>query len=917
MEAGKSARMSWCWTLGAVQFDEAAWQLRVDGEPIRIERKPLEVLLLLFHNAGEVVTRQELLESVWAGRHVVDGVLTNAVGKLRKAFGNARPTIIATAPGVGYRLVGKVHREAIDHGAAATRLHPGDAVPRRPGWQLVRALDADERGEVRLAARAKSQSQRVYKFSFDGARLDALKREVTISRLLRESLGECEQFVPVTDWNFTDAPYFIESRFAGPNLEAWADDQGGLDAVPLEERIELLARTAEAVAMAHEVGVLHKDLKPANVLVQGSAGDWQPCLVDFGSGRVLEPDRLEALGITRLGLTQTQAGEGDSLTGTLRYLAPELQTGQVPTVRSDIYALGIILYQLCVGDLRRALSPGWEADIADPMLREDIAATVNGNPELRLASARELALRLRRREQRASQRHKEREAARQAARNERALAAARARRPWMLAGVLLLLGGFLVTLYMYRMVAAANTRAVREKQQAQAVTRFLNRDLLAAANPIRGGHPDISLLDAINRAEPAIDIRFAKAPLVAATLHQTLGDAYNQLGDYTKARQQYQRAAALFARAGDGTQVQVAGAQLREVRAMAHAVQGQAARQRLDDLWPGVMRLAARSPKLKAAAFWTRGAVDIANLDLANAVAALRKAKKLLDALPHADPYVVRAVRRSLDRAKINIPEAKASELRQAEQHARAELAAADGKNTVKALQARKRLLSIRIQRGQIQDLEQEYRDLLADYARVNGPQDTSTLFVKLLLEGVYSSLARWQGADRIAREVYKVFNKRFGPGHRNTLNAAMALAIDEMHLGHLERAQALLDTGIAQLQGKDDTVSRLFRNQYQLSLVHLRLAQGRVTEARALLSTARAGLPKLLQHHPSIQGDIAYLDGRIKLREGNPAGARASLQAALKLLRQRHPDSYWAIQKILRIMPDEATTTALAAAKQ
>ncbi len=67
------------WRFGAVQFDEARHELQVGGLVVEIEHKPLQVLALLLRHAGEVVSKQELFDVVWAGRVTVDHVLATAV----------------------------------------------------------------------------------------------------------------------------------------------------------------------------------------------------------------------------------------------------------------------------------------------------------------------------------------------------------------------------------------------------------------------------------------------------------------------------------------------------------------------------------------------------------------------------------------------------------------------------------------------------------------------------------------------------------------------------------------------------------------------------------------------------------------------------------------------------------------------
>jgi serine/threonine protein kinase len=267
----------------------------------------------------------------------------------------------------------------------------------------------------------------VFKF-VDADHLKTLKREVTVFRFLRESLGERPDFVRIFEWNF-DTPFcFIESEYGGLNLAAWAE-QGALAALSVDERAQMVAGIAETVAAAHRAGVLHKDLKPTNILVASAPdGSRRFKLADFGSASLAEPSRLKALGITSLSLTHT-AVASSSLTGTLMYLAPEVLAGTSPTALADVYALGVILYQAVIGDFGKPLAPGWEGDVADAVLRDDIAAAVCGDPARRLASAVEMAERLRSLEQRRTEQARLEQARQRAQMAERRRTVARARRP--------------------------------------------------------------------------------------------------------------------------------------------------------------------------------------------------------------------------------------------------------------------------------------------------------------------------------------------------------------------------------------------------------------------------------------------------------------------------------------------------------
>lgn len=402
------------WRFADCEFNDLRRELRVSGTVVDVEVKPLDVLHQLLLHAGEVVTKDELLEGVWPGTTVVDGSLATAVSKLRRALG-PHQDVVVTIPRVGYRLgVPVTHQHMTAPVWPEVRLSAGQPVSGRDQWRLVRTLAPSHAGagDVWLAEHPKTRESRVFKFALDEAHLRSLKREVTLARLLRESLGERADFVRVLEWNFDQHPYFIESEFAGSNLIEWAEQQGGLPRLPLAQRIAMLTDIARAVAAAHGLEILHKDLKPANILVDGSkAPSLRPQIKisDFGSASLLDPERLGQLGITNLGFTR--ALEDDARSGTLMYMAPEVLAGQSPSASSDVFALGLLLYQFIVGDFRRPLTAGWEADVGDDVLREDIAAAANGDPARRLKSAGELVERLttidRRRAEHAARSHED------------------------------------------------------------------------------------------------------------------------------------------------------------------------------------------------------------------------------------------------------------------------------------------------------------------------------------------------------------------------------------------------------------------------------------------------------------------------------------------------------------------------------
>lgn len=521
------------WLFAGYELDESTLELSRSGRLLPIERKPLEVLLFMLQHSGEVVTKEELLAAVWPGRILSDTALAKCISRLREVLGDQNQALIKTAHGYGYRFAGSPRTEVIAREAPPllAELKVGDHPPLRPLWTLESRIGSGGMGDAWRVRHDKTGELRIFKFARDPGRLTALKREITLYRLIKNTLEDEAPIVTLLDWNLEQPPYFIESRHAdGGSLADWWADIGGAAAVPMEERIELIARIADALAAIHSIGVLHKDLKPSNVLLELGANG-RPSRVmlgDLGSGGLSDPARMEAMGITRMGFTKTLMNTPGS-SGTPMYLAPEVLMGQPPTIQADIYSLGVMLYQLVTGDIAQPLSSGWERAVKDEVLREDIAQAVDGSASRRPASAAEVSLKLRTIELRRAAHQEERAAQIRAADLERAVERMRARRVGLQWAVVALVAGLVLSSVMYWQARQSQMLAQREVVRTQAVSDFLNQDVLSSVDFDRTSVRNITVKQLLDFASAQVEKRFADQPDIAARISESLGRSYHAL----------------------------------------------------------------------------------------------------------------------------------------------------------------------------------------------------------------------------------------------------------------------------------------------------------------------------------------------------------------------------------------------------
>lgn len=871
------------YAFGNAEFDEVRGELRVDGLLVELEHRPLQVLTCLLHRADEVVPREELFDTVWAGRPTVDNVLANAVAKLRKALGSATRERLVNVPRVGYRLCGPVERTVSGRRMrSGLALTVGQSVPGREHFHLREQLGTSRGNEVWLARHDKTGELRVYKFSADGERLAALKREATIHRLLRESLGDRDDFVRVIDWNFALAPFYLECEYGGPDLAVWAGGEQGLATLDQSQRLRLFLAIADAIAAAHGAGVLHKDIKPANVLMQRRGESWQPRLADFGSSRLLEPERLNELGITAMGLTMTQV-MGDS-SATPLYLAPELLAGQAPTVQSDVYALGLMLYQLLVGDLRRTLAPGWEADIGDELLREDIAAATDGAPARRLGSVGELCARLRRCDARRIERRRLRDAEARAQRAEHRLQRSRARRPWIAAALLALLVGLGMSLWQFQRARMARDDAQHQAAIATATNRFLNEDLLGAG--IGGDSPawyekNPHLSDILDAAAGRLDQRLDKAPLLAAGLHQTLGRAYRSTGNYGKALAQLQAAADLLRRQlGPGDERSLL-AEYELAVVQAHMSQFRLAGERLDraDAAAGVRRQAVSEISLRS--HLAHGDLAYQQMQVQEALDNYRAAQTMQRILHPDDVLMSAHLLLGMAGCELRLNHAVAAERVAREVLAGPPYTAQQIGIGVLAL-AHSRLGDALRAQGNYPGAIAATREAVADYEAAQGPSGQGTISALSSLGYLYALGGDATKSLGIQRDVYQRARARWGVDSQYALVERLNLGLQEQGVGDFRAALVDLqaaERGLLAVSGEASPSVQAARAARADVLSEL----GRNVEALALVKQVD---PVAYQASTSDPGRAAVLKAsraRILLRLGPSAEALTQLRQAVR----------------------------------
>jgi tRNA A-37 threonylcarbamoyl transferase component Bud32/tetratricopeptide (TPR) repeat protein len=336
----------------------------------------------------------------------------------------------------------------------------------------------------------------------------------------------------VADTGFGPQPYFAMEFIRGQALRGYVEARH----LSVRERLALMVKICQAVDHAHQRGLIHRDLKPGNILVDETG---QPKILDFGIARVTDSEAQ----VTR----QTDVGQ---LVGTLEYMSPEqvlADPGEVDT-RSDVYSLGVILYEMLAGhrpyklkrQLHKAVQAIREEDPAPLSLvsrdyRGDIetivAKALEKDKERRYGSAAALALDLE--HYLTDQPITARQPSaiyhlRKFARRHKALVGAVA------AVFVALVAGIVAS-------TEGLVRAKRERDRANRITDFM-QNMFKVADPAEARGNSITAREILDKASKGIDTGLAADPEVQAQMLHVMGNVYAGLGLYPPSETMLRRA---------------------------------------------------------------------------------------------------------------------------------------------------------------------------------------------------------------------------------------------------------------------------------------------------------------------------------------------------------------------------------------
>ena len=750
-----------------------------------------------------------------------------------------------------------------------------------PGFELIELIGHGGMGSVFRARQLNPEREVAIKLIradlVSDQASDRLVREAhLLGRLDHPGIARVYAAGEVLDEGECRQPWLAMELIRGASLRAWLAGQPR----STSDVLGVFIRLAEAVQYAHQQGIIHRDLKPANVIVEA---DGRPRILDFGVARFTEVDPGQAS-------TLLQPGE---LVGTLGYMAPEQLDGRADT-RSDVYALGVMLYQALAGSMPlelgslgliealsrlareeprslRSLRPG-----ISPELEAAVMHAIARHPDRRYASAAQFAEDLAR------------------ILDHRPLLArppGRWRAAWLFlrrhrlaatvtaAIALSVLVSAVVAVHFGLREAEARAQAEQRSAQLEAVNYFM-QDMLTAADPSNTLGEVVSVSDALAAAARLLPQDASLEPAVRAELHRLIGLIYLNLARTDEARTQLGHALAVQGIADDEDQLKT---RVGLVRVALHEGDFDRAMSESQALERDITALRIGHPvriqsgNVAAHAFYYKGQYEEAEQLVE---------ERLVEAEAHLEPGHLET---SLLRALLAVIVRQRGDLARAvaiHQSVLDERRVALGPDHQQTLSAMHNLATALGELGERERAEAISRETLARRERVLGADHPETVNTRNNLAAVLIQRGALDEAEPLARSVVDWNVANLGPLHPNSLTARNILAYLLEDRGAVDEAEALYRAMLAEVDERDDDALKAQVLGVANNLGMLLLNNDRAAAAADVFSALLPESERLLGHSHPNHAIFVGNHGWCLVRLGRPGEGVALMRASVELLK-------------------------------
>jgi serine/threonine protein kinase len=410
------------------ELDLETAEVRTDGRIMRLPEQQFQILRMLLLAQGGVVSREEIRKSLWPNDTVVefDRSINSAIMKLRIALGDTgdKPRLIETLTRRGYRIMAQVEWQQTRPAKVPIRETVQSSLvgQKVSHYRVLEILGGGEMGLVYKGQDLKLDRLVALKFLPEEIATDPL----TLRRFEREARTASSLNHPniCTIYEVEEhdgQPFIVMELLEGETLrELIARSKGSTrdepSGVPVAQMLDIAVQIAEGLNAAHQKSIVHRDIKPANIFVMRSG---KVKILDFGLAKAAATP-LDELGETggqglpnplardtSIELTLSRTG---TPAGTAGYMSPEQVRGEKLDARSDLFSLGLIIYEMATG--KRAFQRSTPSETMQAILKEEspdisqsskktpaklqriVRRCLAKNPAQRFQSASDLALAL-------------------------------------------------------------------------------------------------------------------------------------------------------------------------------------------------------------------------------------------------------------------------------------------------------------------------------------------------------------------------------------------------------------------------------------------------------------------------------------------------------------------------------------------